>query len=356
MSRARPSLPSEDALRLARPVAFGCAGPRLLEEEARFFAEARPLGFILFARNCESPEQIRALIGDLKAAAGFRDALILIDQEGGRVARLRPPRWRAAPPGRRFGDLDRGDPGKAAEAARLNGRLLAAELRDLGIGVDCAPVLDLAVAGAHDIIGDRAFSEDPETVGRMGRALIEGLTGGGVWPVIKHIPGHGRATLDSHLALPIVETPRATLSETDFVPFRMCNDAAMAMTAHIVYRDIDPDHPATLSRTLIEDAIRGEIGFSGVLLSDDVCMEALGGGHGARAKAAIEAGCDAVLHCNGKLADMRGVAEALEPVAGASLARLEGLLARPLKPEPIDRATVAARLAALLGESAESAA
>ena len=329
-------------------VVFGLAGPRLGEAERRFLAEVRPLGFILFARNCETPDRIRALIADLRACVARDDAPVLIDQEGGRVARLKPPRWRAAPAAARFGVLDARDPGRAAEAARLNARLIAAELAALDITLDCLPVLDLADPEGHDVIGDRAFSHDPETVARLGAAACDGLLADGVLPVVKHMPGHGRARADSHHALPVVDAPLDLLRATDFAPFRALADAPWGMTAHVAYSALD-DRPATVSRRVIGDIIRGEIGFNGVLVSDDLAMEALSGGPGERAAAALAAGCDIALHCSGELDAMRAVAAAARPLDDAALGRLAAAEARRGAPGPFDFEAARARLDALLG-------
>ncbi len=330
-------------------VVFGVAGPRLDEAERRFFAETRPLGFILFARNCETPDQIRALVADLRACVERADAPVLIDQEGGRVARLKPPHWRAAPPAARFGALDARDPARAAEAARLNARLIAADLAALGVTVDCLPVLDLADPEGHEVIGDRAFSNNPEAIARLGRAVCEGLLAGGVLPVVKHMPGHGRARADSHHALPVVDAPLELLRATDFAPFRALADAPWGMTAHVAYSALD-DRPATVSRRVIGEIIRGEIGFDGVLVSDDLAMEALSGGPGERAAAALAAGCDVALHCSGELDAMRAVAAAARPLDEAGLARLAAAEARREAPGggEFDSAAAAARLDALL--------
>ncbi len=340
----------EPAARLARVSAavYGCAGPTLGSEERRFFAAANPLGFILFARNLEEPRQARALVAALREAVGRPDAPVLIDQEGGRVARLKPPHWRAAPAAERFGRLAARNRSTAVEAARLNARLIAAELTDLGITVDCAPVLDLRYPGAHEAIGDRAFANDPELVAVLGRAVAEGLMEGGVIPVIKHIPGHGRATVDSHRELPRVTAPLAQLERTDFAPFRALNDMPWAMTAHIVYRSVDAERPATTSARVIGDVIRGRIGFSGLLLSDDIAMDALSGGPAERARAALAAGCDVVLHCNGKLEEMAAVAAAASPLSTAAMARVEAGAARVGRAKPAETAPLARRLDSLL--------
>ena len=330
---------------------FGCAGVTLAPEERRLFAAADPLGFILFARNCRDPAQLGALIGELRDAVGRADALVLIDQEGGRVARLGPPHWRRAPPAAAFVALWDEDAELACEAARLNARLMAADLADLGITVDCAPVLDLPVAGADPIIGDRAHGTTPDQASALGRAVCEGLVAGGVLPVIKHVPGHGRAKADSHKALPVVDAPHELLSRTDFAPFRSLADAPCAMTAHVVYTALDADAPATLSRTVIERTIRGEIGFDGLLFSDDISMDALTGPLADRVRAALAAGCDAVLHCTGVLAEMEEIAAATPALGDAAAERFARALARLHPPEPCDRAQLAATLDALISGS-----
>jgi beta-N-acetylhexosaminidase len=315
----------------ARAVIFGCAGPALSDTERAFFAEADPLGFILFARNVETPVQVRRLTRALRDAVGRNDAPILIDQEGGRVARLKPPHWRLPPPAATFGALARRDPATAGEAARLNGRLIAAELADLGITVDCAPVADLPAQGAHGVIGDRAYGDDPDGIVRLARAMADGLLDGGVLPVLKHIPGHGRARADSHAELPSVDAPRALLEQTDFAPFRALRDLPWAMTAHVRYTAIDPARPATTSAIVIAEIVRRHIGFDGLLLSDDLSMNALAGGLADRARDALTAGCDVALHCNGRLDEMRAIAAVvprLAPPAALRLARGEALRRR----------------------------
>jgi len=339
-----------------RPVIFGCAGLEVTPEEAQFFKETDPLGFILFARNVRDPDQIRALIGGLRSAVGREDAPVFIDQEGGRVARLKPPHWREAPPGIRFGKLAQRDLGLGIEACRLNGRLLAADLEPLGITVDCVPVLDIPVPGSHDIIGDRAYGTDPELVATLGRALMDGVIAGGVLPIIKHIPGHGRAKVDSHVGLPVVDADLATLEATDFVPFRALRDAPLAMTAHIVYTAIDKKAAITVSAKGIAEIIRGSIGFGGILISDDLCMEALGGTPGQRARAAMGAGCDLVLHCNGVIEDMKSVAAALEPMNAELWRRIKPVFGRMPQPEPLDAPAIVARLTELLGPAAQTVA
>lgn len=336
-------------IKIPRAVIFGCAGLRLTDAERRFFANADPLGFILFARNVETPDQVRALVRDLRKTVSRADAPILIDQEGGRVQRLRPPHWRDAPPAASFARIAEEDETRACLAAKLNARLIADELFDLGITVDCAPVLDVPVPGAHDIIGDRAYGDTPKRIAALGRAVAEGLIAGGVLPIIKHIPGHGRAMADSHLALPVVDAPLAVLTESDFAAFRLLVDMPWAMTAHVVYAAIDPERPATLSSKVITDIIRGLIGFDGVLISDDLSMKALGGAYQDRAKAALAAGCDLVLHCNGDMAEMRAVAEGTAQLTPESHKRLvRGAWLRPIEPAPFDRKQALLQLQGLM--------
>jgi len=287
---------------------YGLTGTTLDPEEKAFFRDADPWGFILFARNVEGMRQLSRLTLELRDCVG-RDAPILIDQEGGRVARLKPPAWRKAPPAEVFADLYLKDEEAAIEATRINHRLLAHELRTIGIDVDCAPVADLRIEGADAIIGDRAFGRTPEPIAHLGRAAMDGLMAGGVAPIIKHIPGHGRARADSHLELPVVPEEHGLLSETDFAPFKALADAPMAMTAHIVYADIDDSAPATQSAGLIGDVIRGEIGFDGLLMTDDLSMKALSGTFRERGERSLKAGCDMLLHCNGEMAEMVAVAE-----------------------------------------------
>jgi beta-N-acetylhexosaminidase len=336
----------------ARAVIFGLAGPALSDWERGFFAQVDPLGFILFARNCQSPDQLRALVAELRLVVDRPDAPILIDQEGGRVARLRPPHWRAVAPAGRFGTLAEQNLETALGAVRLNARLIAAELAELGVSVDCAPVLDLQLRGAHEIVGDRSFGEDPARVAALGRAFCEGLIAGGILPVIKHIPGHGRALADSHHELPRVSAERDSLSASDFAPFRALSDMPWAMTGHIVYEAVDARRPATTSPEVISEVIRGEIGFEGVLVSDDLSMSALEGELGARAEAALAAGCDLVLHCNGEAAEMIEVARVVPELDPAALARLERAAACVAGgPESIDLAEAKRSLDAVLAKA-----
>ncbi|MGA7676514.1 MAG: beta-N-acetylhexosaminidase [Rhizomicrobium sp.] len=331
---------------------YGCSGQELGAEERAFFRDTMPWGFILFARNIDDREQVRALVDALRETVGDAGAPVLIDQEGGRVTRLKPPNWRERPPAARFGEVYANSREVATEAAYLNARLIAADLGELGINVDCLPVLDVPVEGADNIIGDRAFSSDPAAIIALGRAVIEGLMEGGVLPVMKHIPGHGRALADSHLALPRVATTAEELSATDFVTFRSLNQCPLAMTAHVVYEGIDPQRPATTSPKVIRDVIRGEIGFDGLLMSDDVSMGALEGPISARAKAALFAGCDVVLHCNAKMDEMKEVASGAKPLEGPSLKRAEHALSLLSATDPFDPAGAEARLTELLGTPA----
>jgi beta-N-acetylhexosaminidase len=328
---------------------YGCQGTEIAPSERGFFRDAQPFGFILFARNCEAPPQVRALCRSLRETIASANAPILIDQEGGRVARLKPPHWRLRPPARLFGELFEANPAAGREAAYLCARLIAHELEDIGVTVNCAPVLDVPVPGAHDIIGDRAFSGDPATVIDLGRAQIDGYLDGGVLPVIKHIPGHGRAGADSHVALPRVAASMDELSAHDFVTFRGLNHAPIAMTAHVVYEAIDPKRPATTSPRVVKNIIRGEIGFEGLLLSDDLSMAALEGPLASRAKAAFLAGCDIVLHCNGKLDEMKEIAGEVKPLAGMALHRAQSALAHLRTPSELDLERAEARLAAMTG-------
>lgn len=301
--------------RIPRAAIFGCQGLALSEPERAFFRRADPLGFILFARNCDTPEQIAALVRELRDTVDRADAPVLIDQEGGRVQRLKPPRWRQAPPARRFGELFKRDPRAGREAVHLNMKLIAADLLALGIDVDCVPLLDVPVPGAHDVIGERAFALEPEVVADLGRVVAGTMLEMGIMPVIKHLPGHGRAGVDSHFDLPRVDTPVAELQHSDFLPFKALGNMPWGMTAHVLYTAVDGSHPATTSAAVIDRIIRGYIGFDGLLLSDDLSMQALGGSLGERAAASLAAGCDIALHCNGKLEEMEPVA-AVSPVLG----------------------------------------
>ena len=327
---------------------YGCSGLVLSEAERDFFADVRPWGFILFRRNVESPDQVRALVEALRASIGNPDAPVLIDQEGGRVQRLGPPHWPKYPPGAAYLQAAKGDAGQARELVRLGARLMAHDLKALGITVDCVPVLDVPVPGAHDIIGDRAYAQDPATVSLLGRAAAEGLLAGGVLPIIKHIPDHGRAFADSHHDLPVVHADFETLDGWDFAPFKALSDMPMAMTAHVVYDAVDPKRPATTSKKAIR-MMRDHLGFSGLIMSDDLSMKALSGSLTERAEASLKAGCDVVLHCNGDLSEMKAVAKGVGKLKGKARDRAEAALARIVHtPEPLDAVAGRSRLDAAL--------
>lgn len=315
----------------------------LTEAEQNFFRSADPAGYILFARNCIEPDQLRRLTETLRSLAGRERLPILIDQEGGRVARLRPPHWPEFPPAARFAALYDKAPITAMEAARFNAQAIAVLLADLGVTVDCLPVADVNDPDGHDIIGDRAYGGDPLVVAALARATLDGLKAGGVVGVVKHIPGHGRAAADSHQELPLVSADRAAL-ERDFAPFRkLAASAPMAMTAHVVYAAIDSRRCASLSGRVIEEVVRRNIGFDGLLMSDDLGMNALSGDFGARAAGVIAAGCDIALHCSGDLAEMEAVARALSPIGALAFARLEQAMRWP---RPSDRSLPLAQLVA----------
>ncbi|WP_422376291.1 beta-N-acetylhexosaminidase [Roseibium sp.] len=311
----------------------GCAGTRLTSDEIAFFRDERPWGLILFARNIEHPDQVLELTQTFRDAVGWKDAPVLVDQEGGRVQRLKPPHWRKYPAPKLFGDLFETDQEAALKAAWLGARLIAEDLRRVGITIDCLPCLDVRFEETVDAIGDRAMSSDPDIVARLGRAMVDGAIAGGVLPVIKHIPGHGRAQVDSHLELPRVDAPHSSLESVDFRPFKALSDVSLGMTAHIVYAGIDPDRAGTQSAKVIGDVIRGQIGFNGCLMSDDMSMKALGGDFGDRSRKIIEAGCDIVLHCNGEMAEMRAVADVVPELTGLSLERCDRALTGRRVPE-----------------------
>lgn len=320
----------------ARAFICGCAGFEFSGDERRFIAAARPWGLILFRRNIGDPAQVSRLTHSFREIVGRVDAPVLVDQEGGRVQRLGPPHWPKYPAAAAFDRLSV-DLGTKARLAWLCSRLMAADLRAVGISVDCLPVLDVPAAGGHQVIGDRAYSHSPATIARLGRAAAEGLLAGAVLPVMKHLPGHGRAQADSHFELPRVDAPRDSLASVDFEPFRCLNDLPVAMTAHVVYNALDPGRPATTSCKVVLEVIRAEIGFEGLLLSDDLSMQALSGGLGERAAAAFAAGVDIGLHCNGNLAEARAVADAAPFLEGMSLVRAAAALARIARePEPFD--------------------
>jgi beta-N-acetylhexosaminidase len=326
----------------------GVSGLELNAAEREFIRAERPWGFILFKRNIETPKQVALLVEELRKAVGEPDAPVLIDQEGGRVQRLGPPHWPVYPPGAVFDTLYDIDSALGLTAARLSSRLIAADLADLGITVDCLPLADVPVAGADAVIGNRAYGTEPGKVAAIARAVTEGLEQGGVLPVLKHIPGHGRATADTHFRLPEVDTSKKELERTDFAAFQPLADLPMAMTAHVVFSALDPAHPATTSATIIEQVIRGVIGFQGLLMSDDVSMNALSGSIAERTRAIFAAGCDVVLHCNGKLDEMREVVAETPELTGKALQRANAALAARRAPQPFDRGTARVELDALI--------
>jgi len=332
----------------SRAFITGISGLELGADERAFIRAERPWGFILFKRNIDTPVQVATLVRELREAAGEADAPVLIDQEGGRVARLGPPHWPVYPPGAVFGALYDIKPELGFQAALLSSRLIAADLIDLGITVDCLPLADVPVEGADAVIGNRAYGTNPAKVAAIARAVTNGLVEGGVLPILKHIPGHGRATADSHFRLPRVDTSRDELNRTDFAAFQPLADLPMAMTAHVVFSALDPAHPATTSATIINQVIRGVIGFQGLLMSDDVSMNALAGTIAERTRAIANAGCDMILHCNGKLDEMRDVARETPELTGEALARAKRALASRKPPQPLDRAAARAELDALI--------
>lgn len=326
---------------------LGLSGPALTADEARFIRDADPWAFILFARNIDTRAQVRRLTGDLRDAVG-RDALIFVDQEGGRVQRLRDPHWRRYPRASAYGAVHAKDPDAGRRAAYLGYRMIADDLRAVGIDADCAPVLDLPQPGADPIISDRAFGDDIDRIVDLAHAAMAGLMCGGVAPVIKHMPGHGRATVDSHLSLPRIDADAQTLAESDFVPFKRLNAAPMAMTAHVVLSDIDPD-PVTLSRRAIQSVIRDRIGYDGLLMTDDLDMKALTGNNlCAKTTAVLEAGCDVALQCSGKLPDMKAVAEGGRRLSGKSLERARIAELSRLSPQTFDRTDAEAKFDKLM--------
>ena len=331
----------------------GLAGTTITPDERAFLRVREPWGFIIFKRNIETPAQVRRLTASVRNAVG-REAPVLVDQEGGRVQRLGPPHWSPYPPGADYGRLYDRNAAEGIRAAYLGARLIAADLAGVGVDVDCLPIADVPVAGADSVIGDRAYGETAEKVALLGRAVADGLLAGGVLPVLKHIPGHGRATADSHGALPIVETDRETLRTTDFAAFRPLSDLPLGMTAHIVYTAIDPIAPATTSVTLVRDVIRDWLGFRGLLMGDDISMGALSGSIEERSRAAIAAGCDVVLHCNGKLDEMRAVASAVPVLAGEAAARADAALKRRGQVLEHDLAALRAEWTALMDAGASA--
>jgi beta-N-acetylhexosaminidase len=330
-----------------RAFVTGLSGATLTTAERHFVQEADPWGLILFKRNVTTPDALRRLIGEFRALLG-RQAPVLIDQEGGRVQRLGPPYWQSYPPGAAYGAAFDRNLANALRAARLGGRLIANDLAELGIDVDCAPVADVPAAGADPVIGDRAYGADPAKVAALAGAFATGLLAGGVLPVLKHLPGHGRATADSHQRLPVVTTDRATLEATDFAAFRPLCGLPLGMTAHVVFTAVDPVAPATTSANIVKHVIRDSIGFTGLLMSDDISMGALSGSLAERTRAAVAAGCDAVLHCNGVLSEMVEVAAEAPALTGEARRRAEAALAARKPSAPIDVAASRAELAELL--------
>ena len=325
------------------------SGRSLTTEERTFLRDTQPWGVILFKRNVDTPDQVRGLIKSARDALG-RNAPVLVDQEGGRVQRLGPPHWPVYPPGRAYGRLFDRDPAQGIAAARLGAQLIAGDLHELGIDVDCLPLADVPAGAADPVIGDRAYGETPEKVAALARAVADGLRLGGVLAVLKHLPGHGRATADSHTALPVVRADRQTLESSDFAAFRPLADLPMGMTAHVVFAAIDAVAPVTTSATMIREVIRGFIGFDGLLMSDDVSMGALSGSVGARSRAAIAAGCDIVLHCNGSLPERREVADAVPPLQGAASRRAASALALRCAPVALDVAAARHEFRRLLAD------
>ena len=328
----------------------GCSGPVVSTAEQDFFARTNPWGLILFKRNCETPDQLKTLTSAFRAAVGRKNAPVFIDQEGGRVQRLGPPSnaWRRYPAARAYGDAFNASALKGLRAARNVGRLMAEDLIAAGITANCVPVLDVPQPGAHEIVGNRAYSDRIEAIMALARAHAAGFADGGVLPVIKHIPGHGRAKADSHLELPVVDARRAELEAVDFPPFAAMADAPMAMTAHVVYTALDKTAPATLSKKVISTIIRKQIGFRGLLMTDDLSMKALSGSYAEKTARALEAGCDIVLHCNGEMAQMEDVAAAAGMLKGKALARAKAALKAARKPQPFDRKQALKDLEAVL--------
>ena len=327
----------------------GLAGTKLNDAERAFIRAERPWGFILFRRNIDTPAQVAALTAEIRNVLGQEDVPILVDQEGGRVQRFRPPNWPLYPAGAAFGQLYDMAPALGLKAARLSARLIADDLTKVGVTVDCLPLADVPVVGADDVIGDRAYGNEPNKVAAIARAVTEGLEQGGILPILKHIPGHGRATADSHLALPVVDTPKNELESIDFAAFKPLADLPMAMTAHVVFSAYDAAHPATTSATMIERVIRGLIGFQGLLMSDDVGMNALAGSIAERTKALLAAGCDMVLACSGEPEEMHQVARETPELSGKALGRANAALASRQAPKPFDRDAARAELDGLIG-------
>jgi len=335
----------------ARAFITGLAGLTISANERAFLREAAPWGLIVFKRNISTPEQLTELTRSFRDIVGW-EAPVLVDQEGGRVQRLGPPHWPTYPPGARYGELYDRDPASGLAAAKLAGHLIAADLRAVGIDVDCLPIADVPVAGGDPVIGDRAYGTEPGKVAAIAAAVAQGLVAGGVLPVLKHLPGHGRATADSHHKLPVVDTDRGTLEATDFAAFRPLAGLPLGMTAHVVFSAIDPIAPATTSVTMVQQVIRGFIGFRGLLMSDDVSMNALAGSIAERSSASLAAGCDIVLHCNGKLDEMAQVASVAPVLSGDAARRAEAALMGRSEPEEFDVAAARKMFNEMVGGNA----
>lgn len=335
----------------SKAMILGSSGPTLTADEIALYRDERPWGFILFARNCVEPQQITDLVAAMRDSIGRPDAPVLIDQEGGRVQRIRPPMIEKYPSAAVLGELYRQDREKGLRATWLMSRLHAFDLLKFGINVDCLPVLDVPVEGASNVIGDRAYGFDPKIVSEMGKAAAEGLKAGGMLPIMKHMPGHGRGMADSHHELPVVTASRIELEAHDFIPFVAMKDELMAMSAHIVFTAIDPDDPATISRKVIDEIIRGHIGFDGLLVSDDTSMNALKGTIGERAARIVGGGCDIVLHCNGVMDEMKAVVNEAIPLAGDALRRAKAVEAAFEPGDGADEAAIRAEFHGLLAVS-----
>ncbi len=335
----------------ARAFITGLSGLTITATERAFLRESQPWGLILFARNISDPAQVADLTQSFREILG-REAPVLVDQEGGRVQRLRPPHWPAYPPGARYGALYDRNPAMGLSTARLAGHLIAADLKALGIDVDCLPIADVPVPGGDPVIGDRAYGTEPGKVAAIAGAVAEGLLAGGVLPVLKHLPGHGRAGADSHHALPVVDTDRATLEATDFAAFKPLAHLPLGMTAHVVFSAIDPIAPATTSVTMVGQVIRGFIGFQGLLMGDDVSMNALSGSIAERSRASLKAGCDVVLHCNGQLDEMIAVAGEAPELSGVAAQRADAALAARRTPQDFDIAAARETFAGMTGITA----
>ncbi|MBI1384456.1 MAG: beta-N-acetylhexosaminidase [Rhizobiales bacterium] len=334
---------------MARAFITGCAGPVLSANEVAFMRAAQPAGLILFQRNCLGPDQVRRLIASFREAVGGADALVLVDQEGGRVQRLRAPAWRELPAAALFGKLYEHDQRVGLTAAKVVAQLVASELAADGFNMNCVPVLDVPGAGAHEIIGDRAFCSDPAAIVALGEAVAIGHLSQGVLPVMKHVPGHGRAMADSHEELPVVDAPLEELANVDFIPFQALRNMPAAMTAHVLYRNLDPDQPASTSHAIIAEVVRRYMGFEGLLMSDDLSMKALEGSVAERARAVIAAGCDLALHCNGQLGEMEAVASNVPVLGGAAAVRFEACIALTGRREAFDREGAVAIVREMLG-------